>query len=107
MVQFSQGFVHVHGCILIFSNHGIMRWCVPHAHTAIPGWCSNQEGKNPTDSNFYSSVSVSHRCEVTGRRQLVVLIRSEACDCSDLFLAALPHLIQVSAAAVGACVCAH
>lgn len=85
-----------------------MRWCVPRAHTAIPGWCSNQEGKKTQQTPiFYSSVSLSCRCEVTGRRQLVVLIRSEACDCSDLFLAALPHLIQVSAAAVDAYVSAY
>lgn len=37
--------------------------------------------------------------------QLVVLIRSEACDYSDSLLAALPHLIQVPAAAVDAYVC--
>lgn len=30
----------------------------------------------------------------------VVLIRSEVCDCSNSFLAAVPHLIQVSAEAV-------
>lgn len=90
-----------------FCNHGIMGWCVRYAHTAIPGWCSNQEGKKPNRLHiFYSSLSLSYRREVSRRRQLVVLIRSEACDYSDSFLAALPHLIQVSAAAVDAYVCA-
>lgn len=61
------------------------------AHTAISGWCSNQEGKKPNRLHiFYPSASLSYRHEVTRRRQLVVLIRSEACDCSDSFLAALP-----------------
>lgn len=92
---------------LIFSNHGIMRWCIPCAHTAISGWCSNQDGKKPNRLHiFYSFASLSYRCEVTRRRQLVVLIRSEACDCSDSFLAALPPSHPGACSSSGClCVC--
>lgn len=105
MVQFSQGFVHMCVHILIFCNHGITGG-VYLMHTLL-FQAGVQEGKQPNRFHiFYSSVSLLYRREVSRRRQLVVLIRSEACDYSDSLLAALPHLIQVPAAAVDAYVCA-
>lgn len=55
VVQFSQGFMHVCVCILIFSDRGITRGGVYLVHT-LPFWVGVQtrKKKNLTDSTFFT-----------------------------------------------------
>lgn len=88
-MQFSQGFVCV--CAFWFLAIMALQGGAYLVHTVpFQVGVQTKKEKNPTDSTFFTHLQVSYRCEVTRRRQLVVLIRSEACDCSDSFLAALP-----------------